>query len=233
MYCCVDLMEVSFKGIKNWGPEVEKKITDNWKNAELFKFNKNTKKKIYSIDTPPPYVNAPIHIGQAVTYCYMDFFARYRRMKGCEVIFPLGLDRNGLPIEIAAEKKFGVSPFVVGREKFIEACEKLLQETSAESTDSFAKLGISFTSYKMSDDIGSIYLTDSPEYRKITQATFLDLFRKGLVYEDNRINNWDPKLQTTVADSEIDYKDIPSQFNDVKWRIKETKEEVVIGTTRP
>lgn len=226
-------MEVAFNEIKNWSPEIEKKITDNWKNAELFKFNKDTKKKIYSIDTPPPYVNAPIHIGQATTYCYMDFFARYRRMKGFEVIFPLGLDRNGLPIEMATEKKFNVSPFVADREKFIEACEKLLQETSAESTDSFAKLGISFTSYKEGDHVGAVYLTDSPEYRKITQATFIDLYKKKLVYEDKRINNWDPKLQTTVADSEIDYKDIPSQFNDVQWKVKETGEKIIIGTTRP
>lgn len=88
-----------------WNVEIENKITDKWAKSEKFKFNPNTKKKIYSIDTPPPYINAPIHIGQAVTYCFMDMFARYKRMKGFEVLFPLGLDRNGLPIEIGAEKK--------------------------------------------------------------------------------------------------------------------------------
>src|SRR3989337_2773158 len=102
---------MNLKDLKNWSPEIEKEITDKWKKSEQFKFDPKAKKKIYSIDTPPPYVNAPVHIGQAVTYCYMDFFARYRRMKGYEVIFPLGLDRNGLPIEIAAEKKFGISAF--------------------------------------------------------------------------------------------------------------------------
>ncbi len=224
---------MQLKDIKNWSSEVENVITDEWKKAEYFKFNPKTKKKIYSIDTPPPYVNAPIHIGQAITYCYMDFFARYKRMKGFEVLFPLGMDRNGLPIEMGAEKKFNVSPFKVGREKFIEYCEKLLQETSVESVDSFAKLGISFTSYKESDEIGSVYLTDSPEYRALTQATFIDLYKRKLIYEDNRINNWDPKLQTTIADSEIDYKDIPSKFNDIKWKVKETGKEIIISTTRP
>src|SRR3989304_31523 len=106
------------KDIKNWNTEVEKKITGEWKKSKRFRFDSKTKKKVYSIDTPPPYINAPIHIGHAATYCYMDFFARYRRMKGFEVIFPLGLDRNGLPIEIGADKKFGVSPFKIGREKF-------------------------------------------------------------------------------------------------------------------
>jgi valyl-tRNA synthetase len=163
----------------------------------------------------------------------MDFFARYRRMKGFEVLFPLGLDNNGLPIEMGAEKKYNVSPFIVGREKFVEYCRQLLNEAGTESIDSFAKLGISFSSYKRGNEIGSIYETDSPEYRALTQSTFIDLYKKGLIYEDNRINNWDPKLRTTIADSEIDYKDIPSTFNDIKWTVKETGEEIVIGTTRP
>jgi len=227
------LKEITFKDIKSWNPEIEKSITDKWKTEELFKFNEKKAKKIYSIDTPPPYVNAPIHIGHATTYCYMDFFARYKRMKGFSVIFPLGLDRNGLPIEMGAEKKYNVSAFKLGREKFLEYCEKLLKETSLESTDSFAKLGISFTSYKQSKDIGSVYLTDSPEYRALTQSTFIELYKKGLIYEDARINNWDPKLQTTIADSEIEYKDIPSTFNDVKWKVKETGESIIIATTRP
>ncbi len=221
------------KDLKNWNIEIEKKITDKWKTAELFKFDRKTKKKIYSIDTPPPYVNAPVHIGQAVTYCYMDFFARYKRMKGFEVIFPLGLDRNGLPIEMAAEKTFGVSPIKDGRDKFIKACKKLLEKTSSETEDSYAKLGISFTSYKQGNHIGSVYLTDSPEYRAMTQLTFIELFKRGLIYEDKRINNWDSKLQTTIADSEIEYKDLPSTFNYVKWKVKETGEDIIIATTRP
>ena len=219
--------------IKNWSPEIESKITSKWKSSEQFKFSPNTKKKIYTIDTPPPYINAPIHMGHAITYCYMDFFARYKRMKNFEVLFPLGLDRNGLPIEMGAEKKFKVSPFKIGKEKFIEYCEKLLSESSEESIDSFAKLGISFNSYKKGNSIGDIYETDSPEYRKLTQDTFIDLFKKEMIYEDSRVNNWDTKLQTTVADSEIEYKEISSIFNNVKWKVKETGEEIIIGTTRP
>jgi len=218
--------------IKNWSPEIEKKITDLWKKAEMFRFDPKKARKIYSIDTPPPYVNAPIHIGHAVTYSYMDFFARYRRMKGHDVLFPLGLDRNGLPIEVGAEKKYGISPFKVSREEFLKHCEKLLEESSIESADSFARLGISFTSYEEGKHVGAIYKTDSPEYRALTQATFIDLFKKGLVYEDKRISNWDPKLRTTIADSEIEYKEIPSTFVHVKWKIDGGK-DVAIATTRP
>jgi len=224
---------MNLKDIKNWNLELEKEITEKWKKAEMFKFNEKTKKKIYSIDTPPPYVNAPIHIGQAITYCYMDFFARYRRMKGYEVIFPLGLDRNGLPIEIAAEKKFGISAFNTPREKFLDYCKKLLNETSSETEDTFAKLGISFTSYKMGNHFGSVYLTDSEEYRTLTQATFIDLYKRGLIYEEMRITNWDSVLRTTIADSEIEYKNLETTFNYIKWKIKGTEEEILIATTRP
>ena len=114
------MSEIKFKDLKNWNPEIESKITSEWKSKELFLINEKSGKKVYSIDTPPPYVNSPIHIAQAITYCYMDFFARYKRMKGFNVLFPLGLDRNGLPIEMAAEKKFNVSPFSIGKEKFIK-----------------------------------------------------------------------------------------------------------------
>lgn len=224
---------MDFKNIKNWSPEIERPITKKWKKAEMFRFNEKTNKKIYSIDTPPPYVNAPVHIGQAVTYCYMDFFARYRRMKGYEVIFPLGLDRNGLPIEIAAEKKFGVSAFNLPREKFLDYCKKLLNETSFETEDTFAKLGVSFTSYKKGKHFGSVYFTDSEEYRTLTQATFIDLYKREMIYEDSKITNWDSVLRTTIADSEIEYENLESTFNYIKWKIKETGEEIVIGTTRP
>ena len=216
-----------------WNVKIENKITDKWAKSEKFKFNPNTKKKIYSIDTPPPYINAPIHIGQAVTYCFMDMFARYKRMKGFDVLFPLGLDRNGLPIEISAEKKYKVSAFDLPRAEFLKLCEKLLNETGFETKDTFAKLGISFTSYKKGNHIGSVYLTDSREYRTLTQSTFIELYKKGLIYEDMRVTNWDSILQTTIADSEIEYKDIKSWFNNIKWKIKETGEEIIIGTTRP
>ncbi len=221
------------KDIKNWSPDIEKPIWQAWKASEQFRIDAKKARKIYSIDTPPPYVNSPVHIGHAVTYGYMDFFARYKRMKGFDVLFPLGLDRNGIPIEMAVEKKFNTTPFRAGRDKFIQLCEQLINESSTETEDTFAKLGISFTSYKQGDHIGSVYLTDSPNYRALTQATFIDLYKKGIIYEAARINNWDPRLRTTVADAEIEYKDLPSTFNHVTWTVKETGEKIIIATTRP
>ena len=128
--------------IKMWDNKAEKEIYEGWKSNSTYKFDRKKKGKIYSIDTPPPYINAPIHVGQATTYVIMDFFARYRRMKGYNVLFPLGLDRNGLPIEMAAEKRFKIKFNEVPREKFLEMCRETLNEAGLKSIDSFLKLEI-------------------------------------------------------------------------------------------
>jgi valyl-tRNA synthetase len=221
---------------KNFTKEMGEKIFAEWRDSGAYKFDEKSKLPVYSIDTPPPYVNTPVHIGQVTTYVLMDFFARYRRMTGHEVLFPLGLDRNGLPIEIEAEKKFKVDFTKVSREEAIEYCRKMLEASSMESMDSFFKCGISFNSWKKGEKIGEVYETDSPSYRAVTQATFIDLYKKGLIYEDAKVTNWDPKLQTTIADSEITYENRPGNFYEIVFRVKGVpgKEgEVIIATTRP
>ncbi|MCX6801557.1 MAG: valine--tRNA ligase [Candidatus Diapherotrites archaeon] len=216
-----------------WEKDFEQAILTEWLADKRHAFKEEKGKKVFSIDTPPPYVNTPVHIGQAATYVLMDMFARYKKMKGFNVLFPLGLDRNGLPIEMAAEKKFGISVHRTPREEFLEKCRQILEETSGESIDTFQKLGIGFNSFEKGNEIGALYLTDSEEYRAMTQSTFIDLWNAGLIYEDTRINNYCPGCGTTIADSEIEYEMKTSKFNDLKFRVKETGEEIIIGTTRP
>ena len=218
---------------KAWNKELEKEAYDKWKQSKSYAFDKSSKKPVYSIDTPPPYVNTPVHIGQATTYVLMDMFARYKRMKGFNVLFPLGLDRNGLPIEMAAEKKFNVKLIHTPRETFIEYCRKVLEASSLESTDSFLQLGIGFNSWELGKEIGNVYHTDSDDYRQLTQETFIDMWHKGLIYEDERVNNFCPGCQTTLADAEVSYAEIASTFNDITFTVKETGEKIIIGTTRP
>jgi valyl-tRNA synthetase len=218
---------------KRFTKEMELSIYEQWRKEKEFSFNENTDKPVYSIDTPPPYINSPIHIGHASTYVIMDFIARFRKMLGYEVLFPLGLDQNGLPIEISAEKKYKIEFTKLSREEAIKYCRKLLDETTAESVDSFFKCGIGFSSWENGEKIGNIYQTDSPSYRALTQATFIDLYNKKLIYESNKVVNWDTKLQTTVADSEIIYENKQGYFHDIVFKVKETNEEVIIGTTRP
>lgn len=101
-------MEPKLKG-NRWEKEFEEPIRQAWRKNHVFAFRPHDRKPIFSIDTPPPYVNSPIHMGHAATYTIMDFIARFKRMCDFNVLFPLGLDRNGLPIEVATEKKFGIS----------------------------------------------------------------------------------------------------------------------------
>jgi valyl-tRNA synthetase len=219
---------------KKWDKSFEQEITLKWKENKEYSVKKDSTKEFYIIDTPPPYINAPIHIGHATTYVLQDMFARFNRMLGKDVIFPLGLDRNGLPIEVAAEKKFKVKLYDLEREKALEYCQKILENTSLESIKSFQDLGCSFNSWEFeTGELGEAYMTDSVKYRTLTQDTFIDIWNKNLVYFDKRINNYSPGLKTTIADSEIEYVELKSQFVNVKWKVKETNEEIVIGTTRP
>jgi valyl-tRNA synthetase len=218
---------------KRWSKDLEKEVYTSWKDDEAYRFRKNADKPVYSIDTPPPYVNTPVHIGQATTYVLMDMFARYRRMTGHNVLFPLGLDRNGLPIEMAVEQKFNIKLKDVSREEFLEKCKVVLEESTLASTESFLRLGIGFNSWRVGTGIGDIYLTDSTDYRALTQETFIDLWNKGLIYEAERINNYCPGCGTTIADAEIEYAELPTTFNEIIFKVKETGESIIIGTTRP
>jgi valyl-tRNA synthetase len=216
-----------------WNKDIEKEFIDYEINNKIFSFKDSENKKLFSIDTPPPYLNRPVHIGQATTYAIMDMIARFKRKKGFNVLFPLGLDRNGLPIEMEAEKKFNMSILSTPREEYIENCKKLLIQYSGDTQNTFKKIGVSFNSYEITDQIGSVYETDSPKYRQLTQKTFIELYKKGLIYEDEKVVNYCPGCKTTIADSEIEYKEVESSFNTILFTIKETGEHIPIATTRP
>jgi len=179
---------------------------------------------LYSIDTPPRYVSGPLHIGHATSYSQIDFVARYKRMRGFDVFFPLCVDVNGLPIEVEVEKRYGVNPKEVGRKKFNELCREFAEQNIQRVRDQYNRLSIS-----MDDSI--YYRTDSPEYRKITQLTFIDLFERDLVYRDKRPVNWCPRCATSLADAEVEYRLRKSGFNHIIFKMDDS--EVIVATTRP
>lgn len=218
---------------KRWNKEMEEPIIKKWITDKIYAFDEKSKKPVYSIDTPPPYINAPIHIGHAYTYIQMDIMARYKRMKGYNVLFPLGLDCNGLPIEMQAEKKYKIDIHTTSRKKFVSMCKLMLDEASTTSSEGLKRLGIGFNNFEIDYKIGSKYLTDDANYRALTQKTFKTLWDKGLIYEDDKPTNYCPKCRTTIANSEIEYKEGKTLLNDLKFKIKETGEEIIISTTRP
>ncbi len=218
---------------KRWEKEFEEPIRQKWRQQKAYLFQTKDKRPIFSIDTPPPYVNAPIHIGHATVYTIMDMIARYKRMTGHNVLFPLGLDRNGIPIEVTVEKKHNISVMDTPREKFIKLCEEMLEKSSLESLDAFYKLGHSYNSWEKGEKPGDVYYTDSEEYRRLTQDTFIDMWKKGMIYKADRVSNYCPVCGTTISDADIVYRDIESAFNYIKFQVKETGEDITIGTTRP
>ncbi|HRT03233.1 MAG TPA: valine--tRNA ligase [Candidatus Diapherotrites archaeon] len=218
---------------KKWNKQIEDEIINDYISKNIYEFKQIEEKPLYSIDTPPPYINTPIHMGHAATFSIMDIIARYKRMSGFNVLFPLGLDRNGLPIEMEAEKIYGVSITTTPREQYLEACKKILDKSAGETQKTCKKLGISFNSWEPSEKIGALYQTDSPEYRAFTQTTFLKLYKKKLIYEDEKIANYCPGCKTTIADSEVEYKTIKSNFYTILFKTKETNEQIPIATTRP
>ena len=218
---------------KRWNPKDEPLLFKKWQEEKIYEFRKESKKPVFSIDTPPPYVNTPIHIGQAYTYVWMDIFARYKRMTGYNVLFPIGLDKNGLPVEVQAEKVFGISMRETPREEFIEKCRQILEESGERSIETFKRLGLSCNSWVLEHKIGGRYETDDPEYRRLTQETFIELWKKGLIYEDEKTTNYCPVCGTTISDAEVEYEEEETSLNYIKFKVKESGEEILIATTRP
>ncbi|MGQ4915188.1 MAG: valine--tRNA ligase [Candidatus Asgardarchaeia archaeon] len=214
---------------KNWRPNFEEEIIKMWQEQKTYAFNKKTTKPIFCIDTPPPYCSGSWHIGGAIHYSQIDMIARVKRMEGFEVRFPMATDRNGLPIEVQVEKAYSINMFDVPREKFLSLCKEFLDKYEREILDLAIRLGLSCNSF----DESEIIRTDSPEYRRITQATFIELWNKGLIYVDTRANNWCPGCHTTISDAEVEYREEETNLVYIKFKVKETNEDLIIATTRP
>ncbi|MHA2162796.1 MAG: valine--tRNA ligase [Candidatus Thorarchaeota archaeon] len=213
---------------KRWKPGSEEEILSLWFEEPPFTFNPDSGKDIYTVDTPPPYLSGPMHVGQVVHYTQIDQIARYRRMQGWEVNFPLGIDRNGLPVEVRVEKELGISMHDVPRADFIKKCKELLDEDEEIALAGFKRLGIGFNTY---EDEGS-YRTDDSSYRAVTQATFIDIWNKGLVHSDYRPNNWCFECGTTIADAEVEYSERSAQLSYLNFHV-DGLDPIEIATTRP
>jgi len=211
---------------KSWNPQLEKEILQLWEKEDLYRFNIRSRRKKFVIDTPPPYPSGrPWHIGAAAHYSQIDMIARTARMMGYMTLFPIGIDRNGLPVEIYTEKKYGITIRDTPREKFIELCRASLDELESEMLEVMKRLGLS-------GDFKNRYRTDSPEYRRLTQNTFIKLWKNGLIYRASRPNNYCTVCGTTIADAEVEYEDLPSTLHYVKFPL-ENGGYIPIATTRP
>jgi valyl-tRNA synthetase len=206
--------------------KIEKKWQDFWDENKIYTFDPNSEKPAYSIDNPPRYASGGLHVGHAVHYTHIDFAARYKRLRGYNVFFPLCFDTNGIPIEERVERRMGITRMDIDRHEFIKLCREFANENIADMTKQFKILGESM-------DPTIYYQTDAEYYRRLTQISFIELYNKGLIYKGEHPVNWCPRCMTALADAEVEYQDRKTKLNYIKFKISDRDEDVIIATTRP
>ncbi|MEM2874189.1 MAG: valine--tRNA ligase [Candidatus Nanoarchaeia archaeon] len=206
--------------------EIEARWQKFWQDKQIYKFDSRSKKPIYTIDTPPPYLSGPPHMGHVISYTGFEFVARYKRMTGFNVFFPIGFDDNGHPVERYVENKYKIKSSDTPRDKFIALCRKETEILEKQAKRDFTKLGHSY-------DWNLFYSTISPSAIKIAQQSFLDLYRKGLVYRSEEPGIWCVQCQTALSQADVEDKETETLLNYIQFTIADSNDKIQIATTRP
>lgn len=205
--------------------EVEPRIQKFWEERKIFAFDRNSRKQVFSIDTPPPYPSGEFHMGNMLNWSYIDFIARYRRMHGFNVQFPQGFDVHGLPTEVKVEQKFNIKSSEVPRKEWIKMCEEWTNNNIVGIKQMMNRFGFSI-------DWSQEYKTSDASYMKTVQQSFLDLREKGLLYRGKHPINFCTRCETAIADAEVEYASRQTKLNFIKFNLA-GEGNVIIATTRP
>jgi len=206
--------------------EAEPKWQAKWKEWGIHRWDPASDRPVFSIDNPPRYASGALHLGHAYGYTVIDFAARYKRLRGFNVFFPLCFDVNGTPVEVRVEKVKGIKAHDVPRQEFIRMCSEFAEKHIGDMTRQFEILGESM-------DPSIYYQTDAPYYRRLTQISFIRMFKKGLVYKGHFPINWCTRCGTALADAEVNYSARKTKLNYIRFHDARTGKEVMIATTRP
>lgn len=228
--------------------ESEQKWQDAWETQGVYLWDKEASREhTFSIDTPPPTVSGSLHIGHVFSYTQTDIIARYQRMIGKSVFYPMGWDDNGLPTERRVQNVYGITcnpalPYNaawspterslkrheyedVSRRNFIEACSILTKKDEEAFESVWRRLGLSI-------DWNLQYATINDHCRQLSQASFLDLVKKGYAYHVESPTMWDIDFQSAVAQAELEDRDCPGAYHDISFQVEDGS-SFVISTTRP
>ncbi|HEY2434048.1 MAG TPA: valine--tRNA ligase [Vicinamibacterales bacterium] len=225
---------------------LEAKWTAAWEEAQVYRFDRaRPREDVYSIDTPPPTVSGSLHIGHVFSYTHTDVVARFKRMRGKAVFYPMGWDDNGLPTERRVQNYFGVrcdpslpydptfeppdkpgkQPISVSRPNFVELCTRLTVEDERAFEALWKHLGLSV-------DWTRTYATIDRRAQKISQAAFLRLFSGGQAYQVEAPTLWDVDFRTAVAQAELEDREQPGAYHRIRFT-RDAGGAVEIETTRP
>lgn len=223
----------------------EKVYQDQWEKDQVYAYQNNSQHKRFVIDTPPPTVSGTLHIGHLFSYTQTDILARFQRMNGKNVFYPMGWDNNGLPTEKRVQKLYNIicDPSLrghsntlnqqknarsqaVSREQFVAICRKQTQEDQKQYEALWRRLALSV-------DWNQTYETISNFSQSIAQRSFLDLYHKSFV--DNRLSIvfWDTQFQTAVAQADIEDRETNGAYYDIEFQVQSSTEKFTIATTRP
>ncbi|MDE1856956.1 MAG: valine--tRNA ligase [Candidatus Micrarchaeota archaeon] len=203
-------------------PELYEKWNNLWNEKKLFLFDgKDTKRKLFVIDTPPPFTSGEMHIGQAFWVCYIDAIARYMRFKGFSVLYPQGWDTHGFPIELAVEKLHGKG---LPRQEFYSKCEEFAREKLDLMKRQMLGLGASF-------DPGREYVTMTKDYMRRVQLSLIIMNDKGMLYRGRHPVEWCSYCGTSIAREETVEKESETALNYIDFMVD--GKPLTIATTRP
>jgi valyl-tRNA synthetase len=225
---------------------IEQKWVDSWQSQGTYTFDRTaTRDQVFSIDTPPPTVSGSLHVGHVFSYTHTDCIARYQRMNGKSVFYPMGWDDNGLPTERRVQNYFGVrcdpslpyepdftppaepgkNQIAISRRNFVELCEQLTIEDEKAFEDLWRRLGIS-VDWKMT------YQTIGTNARAISQRAFLHNLARNEAYQTEAPTLWDVTFRTAVAQAELEDRERPGAYHRIGFT-KPDGEKLYIETTRP
>jgi valyl-tRNA synthetase len=231
---------------------LEDKWSRRWEADGTYAFDRTkSRAEVYSIDTPPPTVSGSLHVGHVYSYTHTDLIARFQRMRGKSVFYPIGWDDNGLPTERRVQNYFGVRcdpslpfdpdftppqtpdpkrPVPIDRPNFVELCERLVVEDEKVFEDLWRTLGLSV-------NWNDTYTTIGPRSQRISQTAFLHNLARGEAYLADAPTSWDVTFQTAVAQAEMDAREYPGHYYRVAFHPTgdraESRSPIHIETTRP
>lgn len=206
------------------GLAVEKEMQRFWEDNNIYKFVPDVSHPLYSIDTPPPTVSGSLHIGHIFSYTQAEMIARFRRMQGYNVFYPFGFDDNGLPSERLVEKETGIKAHDIPRSQFQKSCIEITKKYEDEFMNLWKSMGFSC-------DWNLQYTTISSNTQRLSQKSFLELAKAGHAYIKESPVLWCTECQTSIAQAELDSKEIETYFHYIPFG--EGKITVEIATTRP